>query len=138
MGFGDSAKEFIYKRPIHFYRKSKQYMIKIYHNPRCRKSREGLAFLEKSGEKFEVVRYLDTVPTKEELKNVIACLGIPTEALIRKNEPVWKEKYKGRLLSDEELIDAMLENPKLIERPIIVKEKKAVIGRPAENIEKLL
>lgn len=112
-------------------------MIKIYHNPRCRKSREGLEFLENSGETFEVVRYLEDVPTKEELESIVACLGIPTEALIRKNEPIWKEKYKGRLLSDEELINAMIEYPKLIERPIIIKEKKAVIGRPAENIEKL-
>jgi arsenate reductase len=113
-------------------------MIKIYHNPRCRKSREGLAILEKSGKEFEVIKYLEDIPTKEELREVVACLGIAPEHLIRKNEPIWKEKFKGKLLSDEEIVDAMLAYPKLIERPIVVYNKKAVIGRPLENIDVLL
>lgn len=113
-------------------------MIKIYHNPRCRKSREGLEVLEKSGQDFEVVKYLEEVPSKEELKTIIEYLGIAPMELVRKNEAVWKEKYKGKALSDDEIITAMAENPKLIERPIVMKDKKAVIGRPSEKINTLL
>lgn len=113
-------------------------MIKIYHNPRCRKSREGLEVLEKSGKDFEVIKYLDEVPSKEELKTLIGYLGITPMDLVRKNEAVWKENYKGKTLSDDEIITAMVENPKLIERPIVVKDKKAVIGRPSEKINTLL
>ena len=113
-------------------------MIKIYHNPRCSKSRQGVEYLEKSGAEFEVVRYLDNVPTKEELKDIISYLGITPLELVRKNEAVWKENYKGKELSDDEIISAMVENPKLIERPIIIRGDKAVIGRPADNIKSLL
>ena len=113
-------------------------MIKIYHNPRCRKSREGLAILEKSGKEFEVVKYLDDVPSKEELKTLIEYLGISPIDLVRKTEAIWKEQFKGKGLTDDEVITAMAENPKLIERPIVVNGKKAVVGRPAENISKLL
>ncbi|WP_420399444.1 arsenate reductase (glutaredoxin) [Flagellimonas sp.] len=113
-------------------------MIKIYHNPRCRKSREGLEFLENSGESFEVVRYLEEVPSREELETLIGYLGISPETLVRKNEAVWKEQFKGKSLTDSEIIDAMVQHPKLIERPIIVKDNKAVIGRPADKISILL
>ena len=113
-------------------------MIKIYHNPRCGKSREGLEVLEKSEQTFQVVKYLEEVPSKKELKTLIGYLNIAPEELIRKNEAIWKEKYKGKNLSDEEMIAAMVENPKLIERPIVVKDKKAVIGRPSEKINTLL
>ncbi len=113
-------------------------MITIYHNPRCRKSREGLKILEKSGKKFEIKKYLEDVPTKEELRQVLKYLGIPAENLVRKNESVWKEKFKNRNLTEEEVLDAMIENPKLIERPIVIKDSSAVIGRPPENIENLI
>ncbi|QCX00162.1 arsenate reductase (glutaredoxin) [Aggregatimonas sangjinii] len=113
-------------------------MIKIYHNPRCKKSREGLDALEKSGEDFEVVKYLEQVPTKPELREVLNCLAIKPEMLVRKNEQIWKEKYRGKLLTDEEILDAMIAHPKLIERPIVMKGNKAVIGRPLENIVTLL
>ena len=113
-------------------------MITIYHNPRCRKSREGLQVLEQSGQDFKIVKYLEEVPSKEELKTLIGYLGIAPEDLVRKNEAIWKEKYKGETLSDDEIITAMVENPKLIERPIVVKDKKAVIGRPSEKINTLL
>jgi len=113
-------------------------MIKIYHNPRCTKSRQGMEYLEKSGVEFEVVRYLDTIPTREELKTIIGYLGIGPEQLVRKNETIWKEQFKGKTLSDDELIDIMVAHPKLIERPIIINGKKAVIGRPTENIRSLL
>lgn len=113
-------------------------MIKIYHNPRCKKSREGLELLEKSGKKFEVKRYLEDIPSKEELREVLKCLGITAENLVRKNEAIWKENYRNRLLSDEDILDAMIKHPKLIERPIVVKDGRAVIGRPATNIENLI
>nr|WP_299167663.1 arsenate reductase (glutaredoxin) [uncultured Allomuricauda sp.] len=113
-------------------------MIKIYHNPRCRKSREGLDLLEKSGKDFEVVLYLENVPTHGELKTIIKQLGIPAIELVRKNEAIWKEKYKGKTLSENEIIDAMVENPKLIERPIVINGNEAVIGRPSEEINKIV
>ena len=94
--------------------------------------------MEKSGKEFEVVKYLDDVPSKEELKTLIEYLGISPIDLVRKTEAIWKEQFKGKSLTDDEVITAMAENPKLIERPIVVNGKKAVVGRPAENISKLL
>ncbi|RZV57106.1 MAG: arsenate reductase, partial [Flavobacteriaceae bacterium] len=70
-------------------------MIKIYHNPRCRKSRQGLAIVENSGKEFEVIEYLKETPTREELKNIIDLLEINHLELVRKNEQVWKDNYKG-------------------------------------------
>ncbi|MGB3145987.1 MAG: arsenate reductase (glutaredoxin) [Maribacter sp.] len=113
-------------------------MIKIYHNPRCKKSREGLEVLQNSGKPFEVIKYLEDIPTKKELIAIIDCLGIEPINLVRKNESIWKEKFKNRLLMDEEIIDAMITYPKLIERPIVVKNTKGVIGRPASNINGLI
>ncbi|MGB5499624.1 MAG: arsenate reductase (glutaredoxin) [Maribacter sp.] len=113
-------------------------MIKIYHNPRCTKSRQGLEALEKSGEKFEIVKYLENIPTKDELKKILGYLNMPAENLVRKNEAIWKEKYRGKKLSEEEILDAMLLYPKLIERPIVLRDNRAVIGRPTERIYDLL
>jgi len=109
-------------------------MIKIYYNPRCTKSRQGLAILENTGKDFEVVKYLETIPSEKELKEIIQLLNIAPIDLVRKNEKIWKENYKGKELSDKEIILAMLQNPKLIERPIVINKNKAVIGRPSENI----
>jgi len=113
-------------------------MIKIYHNPRCRKSREGLEILEQSGKDFEVIKYLEDIPSKEELQSVLKLLGISPEKLVRKNEAIWKEKYRGNSLTDDEIIVAMLTNPKLIERPIVINGNKAVLGRPPETIKEIL
>jgi len=113
-------------------------MIKIYHNPRCRKSREGLAILENSGKEFEIVKYLENVPTEQKLSEIIKMLDIPPLQLIRKTEKIWKEEYKGKELSDSDILKAMVQNPKLIERPIVINKNKAVIGRPPENILELL
>ena len=113
-------------------------MIKIYHNPRCRKSREGVALLEASGKTYKIVLYLENTPTKTALKTIIKYLKIEPEALVRKNELIWKELYKGKELSKEGLIEAMLAHPKLIERPIVVCGDKAVIGRPTEKINTIL
>ncbi|MBW2960658.1 arsenate reductase (glutaredoxin) [Mesonia aestuariivivens] len=113
-------------------------MIKIYHNPRCSKSRDGLKILEESGKDFQIVKYLDVPMKKEEIKKVLELLEISAEELIRKNEKVWKENYKDKELSEDEIIAAMQEHPKLIERPIVVNNEKAVIGRPPEKIKDLL
>ena len=113
-------------------------MIKIYHNPRCKKSREGLAILEKSNKKFEIVRYLDDIPSVESLTEIIKLLEITPIQLIRKTESIWKERFKGKEMSDAEIIEAMISNPKLIERPIVINNNKAVIGRPPENIIRII
>jgi len=113
-------------------------MIKIYHNPRCSKSREGLAIVQESGKEFQVVEYLKETPSFEDLSSIISLLDISPIDLIRKGETIWKENYKGKELSGDELIKAMVENPKLIERPIIINKKKAVIGRPPQNIKQIL
>lgn len=112
-------------------------MIKIYHNPRCRKSREGVQFLESMGKEFEIIKYLDTPLSFEELSIIIKQLNVTPEGLVRKNEKIWKDNFKGKVLSDNEITQALVDFPKLIERPIITYQNKAVIGRPAEEIEKL-
>jgi len=113
-------------------------MIKIYHNPRCSKSRQGLEVLENSGKQFEIIRYLENIPSKEELTSIIEKLQIKPIELVRKNEAIWKENYKGKELSDLEIVTAMIQNPKLIERPIVINDDKATIGRPLENIQHIL
>ena len=113
-------------------------MLKIYHNPRCGKSREGLAILEESGKDFEIVKYLENPPSYIELAAIIGKLGIHAIDLVRKNESVWKENFKGKNLADEEIIQAMVDHPKLIERPIVIHNNKAIVGRPPENIKQIL
>jgi len=112
--------------------------MKIYHNPRCSKSREGLAILETSKLIFNIINYLETPSSKEELTEIIRLLGIAPVDLVRKNETIWKEKYKGKTLSDSEIVTAMVDHPKLIERPIVINNGKAVIGRPPEIIKTIL
>jgi arsenate reductase len=112
--------------------------MKIYHNPRCSKSREGLAILEASKLPFKIIKYLDTPILKEELIEIISKLQIKPIELVRKNETIWKEKYKGKDLTNDEIISAMVLNPKLIERPIVINKNKAVIGRPPEIIKSIL
>lgn len=112
--------------------------MKIYHNPRCTKSRQTLALLQENGVEPQVVEYLKDLLSAKELKELIGFLGIAPLELVRKNEVVWKEQFKGKNLSDEEVIKAMVENPKLIERPIVVKQKKAALGRPPENVLQLI
>jgi len=113
-------------------------MIKIYHNPRCSKSRAGLELVEKSGKEFEIIEYLKNTPSKDELKDVLGLLNIKAEDLIRKNEADWKDNFKDKDLTEDQLIEAMVKFPKLIERPIVINGKKAVIGRPPENISQIL
>lgn len=112
--------------------------MKIYHNPRCRKSRETLAYITESGKQIEIIEYLKTPPTKNELRQIIALLGITPVELIRKGEVDYKSNFKGKTLSEEEWIDALVAFPKMIERPIVVDGSKAVLGRPPENVKELL
>ena len=113
-------------------------MITIYHNPRCTKSREGLCEIENLNKSFTIRKYLDEPFTKNELKEVIKKLNIKPLELVRTKETIWIENYKGKELSDTQIVQAMLENPKLIERPIIVNGNKAVIARPKEKINAIL
>jgi len=112
--------------------------MKIYHNPRCSKSRQTLDIIRQSGTEPEIIEYLNAVPSEEELAGVIALLGIKPEELVRKSEDDYKDHFKGKVLTDAEWIAAMVRHPKLIERPIVVSNKKAVLGRPPENVRKLL
>lgn len=111
--------------------------MKIYHNPRCSKSRESLKILQDNDQKFEVVEYLKNPLSKKELKLILQKLHMQAEDLVRKTEPVYREKYKDSNFNEDEWIHLMIENPKLIERPIIVKGNKAVLGRPPENVKDL-
>jgi arsenate reductase len=111
--------------------------MKIYHNPRCSKSRETLAIIQDKGIKVEVIEYLTEAPTIKELKKLIKLLGKKPFDIIRKGEADFKTHFKGKELSDEEWIDAMIAYPKLIERPIVVSGNKAVLGRPPQNVNAL-
>lgn len=110
----------------------------IYHNPRCSKSRQALALLEERGIEPEVVEYLKTPPTKAELKALLAKLGLTPEQVVRTGEDIYKKKYRGRELTDEQWLDALAENPILLERPIVVKGGRAVLGRPPEKVLEII
>src|SRR5690554_233982 len=113
-------------------------MLEIIHNARCSKSRNCYQISEQNGEEFKVREYLKDPLTKEELKSILTKLNISAEALVRKGEADYKENYKDKNLTEEEWIDAMVKYPKLIQRPIVIKGDKAVIGRPESAIEDLL
>ena len=108
--------------------------ISIYHNPRCRKSREALDYLNNSGIDYNLVLYLSNPLTKITLENLLFKLKINAIDLVRKNELLWKSEFSKKNLTENEIISIMLENPKLIERPIIENENSAVIGRPKEKL----
>jgi arsenate reductase len=113
-------------------------MITIYHNPRCKKSRAGLEFLSNKTKDFEIKEYLkNDAFSFESLKETLQLLGKKPMEMIRKQEAFYKKEIKEKEFTDDELIQLMVENPKLINRPIIIKDGKAVWGEPAENIEDL-
>jgi len=112
--------------------------MKIYHNPRCSKSRQGLAILQDANMDFQIIDYLKNPISFDELSDILQKLDIPAINLVRKNERIWKENFKNKDLSEKEIIEAMVAFPKLIERPIVVKDEMAVIGRPPENIRDLI
>ena len=109
-------------------------MIELLHNPRCGKSREGLSLLEASGKSFEVINYLDKPLTEKELTSLIQKLNIAPIDLVRQKEKIWIEQFKGKSLSDSALIKAIATYPILMERPILITENNAVIGRPPQKI----
>jgi len=113
-------------------------MITIYHNPRCSKSREGISFLENLNLEFETIKYIDESISKEELKSILKKLNYRAIELIRTKEKIWIENYKNMQLSENEIIDIMIENPKLIERPIVINGDKAIVARPSEKIRNIL
>ena len=106
----------------------------IYHNPRCRKSRETLALIKNKTSDFEVIEYLKNPLTAKEIKLVISQLKIKPLELVRIQESIWKENYCDKQMQDDEIITAIANHPKLMERPIVTTNKKAIIGRPPENV----
>lgn len=113
-------------------------MIKIYHNPRCKKSRAGLAYLEATPLDFEVIDYLKNPLTKAELKALIQKTALPASELIRTQEEVFKQHYKGKNLSNDAWLEAIVAHPKLLKRPIVEVGDRALWADPAENINQLL
>jgi arsenate reductase len=113
--------------------------ITLYHNPRCSRSREALALLEHAGIVPDVKLYLESPPTEAELKHLLAMLGMTARELLRTSEPAFRElNLTNQALTEAQLISAMLEHPHLIQRPIAVREKRAILGRPPEAILELL
>lgn len=113
-------------------------MYKIYHNPRCKKSRAGLQYLQEKGVEHEIVEYLKEAISEEELKDLLVRLHRKPLEMIRTQEEIYRKGLKGKNFTDDEWVKIMVENPKLIHRPIVVKGPKAVLGDPADNIDAIL
>lgn len=112
--------------------------LKIYHNPRCKKSRAGLAFLERKATDFETVKYINQGLTEEQLREILLKLNKKPSEIVRTQEEIYKKELKGRSFTDDEWIKIIIENPKLLQRPIVVSKHKAVLGQPPEEIDKIL
>ncbi len=121
-----------------YIKKRHQNNMKIYHNPRCAKSREGLKYLEEKGFDVEVIDYMKTGITAGEIKDFLNKSGLDVTAIIRTNEELYKEQFKGKELSEEEWINVLVANPKLLQRPLVIKGTHAVLGRPVDEIQKLM
>jgi arsenate reductase len=113
-------------------------MITIYHNNSCSKSREALKAIEQSGNEFKVVKYLEEVPSVNELKTILTKLQLKPIDIVRKTEKIYLEKFKGKTLTDDEWIIALHENPILIQRPIVVDGAIAVVARSEEELDKII
>lgn len=113
-------------------------MIRIYHNPKCRKSRAGLEFLKNKGVDFTVVEYMKHPFSEQELEQLLVKLNLRPEQIVRRQEEYYRKSLKGKQFNDHEWIRILVENPKLIMRPVVEREYKAVIGDPVENIEPFL
>ena len=112
---------------------------RIFHNPRCSKSRQTLELLTERGIEPEIIRYLETPPTEQELKDILSALNLTPRELMRTQEKEYKEQgLNNPELSDEQLIAAMIATPKLIERPIVIANGKVALGRPPENVLSIL
>lgn len=112
--------------------------MKYYHNKRCAKSREGLALLQEQGHEPEIVLYMEEALSVETLRGLLRKLNINAEALVRTQEALWKEEYRDKELSEEEILYAMLEEPRLMQRPILETEERAAVGRPPEALLSIL
>jgi len=110
----------------------------LYHNARCSKSRAACALLAERGQHVEIVNYLESPPSREELRELAAKLAMAPSELVRRGESIFEELYDGRELSEEQWLDALATHPILLERPILVRGERAVIGRPPERILELL
>ena len=110
--------------------------IKIYHNQRCTKSRQTLALLEKETTDFKIIEYLKNPLSFDEIKEIIEKLAIKPIDLVRKNEQIWKDNYKGKEMTDVEIIKVIEGNPKIIERPIVINEKKFEGSLNFKNLKK--
>ena len=113
-------------------------MIQIYHNPRCGKSRNCLAFIDQSKQEYEIIPYLTESPSFEELKALLLKLDLQPIELVRTKEKIWIENYKGKTMSKDEVIQSMADHPILIERPIVIKDGKAIIGRDLDRVASFL
>ena len=113
-------------------------MVKIYHNPRCSKSRSAVQILEERGVPYEVVRYMDEPMTEEEFLELLDLLDLEAPELLRTDEKIWRENYRELELNEDELVMLMLEHPQLMQRPIVVNGSKAVVARPPERVLEVL
>jgi len=113
-------------------------MLTIYHNPRCRKSRETLNLIKEAGHQVEIIEYLKDPPSEENLREIVTKLGISVSGLLRKNEAIFKEQFKGHDIKEDDWYKILSEHPILIERPIVFNDSDAILGRPPENVLKFL
>ena len=113
-------------------------MITIYHNPRCTKSREALEILNQKQCDLDIVLYLKDSLSEQKLENIISLLNVKADDLVRKKEIEWKDNFKGKEMNQKEIIKALVKYPKLMERPIVVNGKKAVIARPPEKVLEII
>ena len=113
-------------------------MIQIYHNPRCGKSRNCLAFIDQTNQEYEIIPYLTETPSFSELKELLEKLNLHPNEFVRTKEKIWIENYKEKTLTNDEIIQAMIDNPILIERPIVIKDGKAIIGRDLDKVASFL
>ena len=112
--------------------------ITIYHNPRCRKSRDAIQHLEKNNINFEVIKYLEDNLNEKELSDILKKVGKKPSEVLRKNETLWKTELKDKNLEEKEILTVLVKYPKLIERPIVISGDTGVIARPLENLVKFL
>ena len=117
---------------------SRKQVMTVYHNPRCSKSRAALAILAKKGVEPAVVEYLKNPPTKQDLRAILKKLGLAASQIVRKSENIYKERFAGKAMTDEQWLDALVQHPVLIERPIVIKDDRALIARPPEKVSELL
>lgn len=113
-------------------------MITIYHNPRCSKSRQSIAFMEQEGVAYKIIKYLDADLNETDLKAILQKLNYAPIQLVRTKDSLWKDNFEHHNYEDEEIIKIMVKNPQLIERPIVVNGSRAIIARPTEKINELL